>query len=894
MLNKIILLNSANYANGQVIFDRDSIQIIGGNNVGKTSFISSLLYLYIVDRNKMTFEKKHSAKEALLHYFPVLGKSYIIFEGFDDSHGYFFLLLVRTNNDLEYYLSKQQFDDIFMFKDGKLMDFENVQKNPNLGLIKLRTTRDILTVVFQNNMRDFGFIKLSKSAQGSIGFRDLMNFMFNLPGVNDEVLKKGILLSLGYKDNAKLCANFGKTDGGEKIFEFRKLHKEIENTKIASDNYANLKALKSDKDDKSLYTHILAKQTLSYYTNFGNILKEERKQLSTIISDLEEAKKANIFDISLVEEKITTLSEKKGQINTDLLNVNNVIQKVESYSPIEWIKAELKRLQSERDDLAQTIKAINRPNVSFESLNADIIKIESELKDKKILLSRLLSGETFINRLASEEIRPLLEAVFSDAVIALPAEAVKHPISNIDASRFNFGGGEVDLSSIKTRPLIDRLQIEAEIAELEIRLVERNKEALVLSNLKEEEKRLVDLDNAIHKCFVEINGWESLDEQKVKKIAFEEDSKKNEIEIQTENKNKKFLADKNELLNTELGEQSKKMVEVDSNLFSIYEKGGVLQIINETIKMLPPLDEKILVSLKNEGVTVKGNREDDLEAVKLNFAKWDKASTIFDDKLAQTKELFKTQDGGRINDPDEFIKWLENKIYGLDTKIEKSEEILKSISLIFSTEAKTLMGVYGETRSFVINSFNTVLAGYKISNLGKVQLRFKEREGIVKEMDAIAKMHKEDLLALIHENDDEYSDTASIIKKYLSNAANIFLEDLFDLELDYYDYESKVIKKDQSNGTMKMVRTIVLLIMLRKMVMVENIIPFLFDEVNDLDATNLKEFIDFCREYKLIPLFAGTSTPAYHPSKIYSPQTHNGKLFMTEKHVTYWKRHEQN
>lgn len=55
MLSKIILLNCANYQKAVISLDRESIQIVGRNNIGKTTLIGVLNFLYIPNPRDWNF-----------------------------------------------------------------------------------------------------------------------------------------------------------------------------------------------------------------------------------------------------------------------------------------------------------------------------------------------------------------------------------------------------------------------------------------------------------------------------------------------------------------------------------------------------------------------------------------------------------------------------------------------------------------------------------------------------------------------------------------------------------------------------------------------------------------------------------------------------------------------
>ena len=93
MLTKIIQLNSSLCSKAIISLDRDSIQLVGSNTIGKTSLINSLNLLFIIDGNKMQFGGEHDFQQSIHHYFPTINHSYMIFEVM--KNGYYCVLMKR-------------------------------------------------------------------------------------------------------------------------------------------------------------------------------------------------------------------------------------------------------------------------------------------------------------------------------------------------------------------------------------------------------------------------------------------------------------------------------------------------------------------------------------------------------------------------------------------------------------------------------------------------------------------------------------------------------------------------------------------------------------------------------------------------------------------------------
>ena len=120
MLNKIIIINSALYAKAVIDFnDVTSIQLVGLNNIGKSSLVNVLNFLYIISKKQMRFEGNRNVNESIEHYFPTLEQSYIIFE-VKQTAGYHCIVVKRnSDNDIAYYIIPHAYDENLFSREQK-------------------------------------------------------------------------------------------------------------------------------------------------------------------------------------------------------------------------------------------------------------------------------------------------------------------------------------------------------------------------------------------------------------------------------------------------------------------------------------------------------------------------------------------------------------------------------------------------------------------------------------------------------------------------------------------------------------------------------------------------------------------------------------------------------
>ena len=87
MLKRLIILNSDIYSKADIELDNcNSLQIVGPNNIGKSTLIYALNFLFIIDGREMTFSgNRIGDKTTFNHYFPSINSSFIIFEIFKNT-----------------------------------------------------------------------------------------------------------------------------------------------------------------------------------------------------------------------------------------------------------------------------------------------------------------------------------------------------------------------------------------------------------------------------------------------------------------------------------------------------------------------------------------------------------------------------------------------------------------------------------------------------------------------------------------------------------------------------------------------------------------------------------------------------------------------------------------
>jgi energy-coupling factor transporter ATP-binding protein EcfA2 len=203
MLTSLTILNSKVYGKAEIrLNDCDSLQLVGPNNIGKSTLIYALNFLFIIDGNKMTFSgQRRGDKETLHHYFPNPNQSYIVFEIFKKSY---YCIIVKRNgdSDLEYYQFNSEYKEhYFVNEDKRLLKFDEVQEalaKDGLTLSQFKDKREVFNTVYQRGKRNQGVVWLDdnvKSEGLSNNFSRIYRYLINTKLITNKNLKEALIVA---------------------------------------------------------------------------------------------------------------------------------------------------------------------------------------------------------------------------------------------------------------------------------------------------------------------------------------------------------------------------------------------------------------------------------------------------------------------------------------------------------------------------------------------------------------------------------------------------------------------------------------------------------------------------------------------------------------------------
>jgi hypothetical protein len=342
MLNRIIILNSTTYGKAIVrLNDADSIQLVGPNNVGKSTLVFALNFLFIIDGKRMSFvDNKPGDKDTIHHYFPSANNSYILFEIFKQR--YYCILLKRNNEgEVEYYRIDHEFREDLFIKNidnqQAVVKFDDLYSKLLISGITIepfKEKRDVFNFVYQRGRRNNGVVWLENNVISdglSNNFSKVYRYLINSKLINNKTLKESLIIA----DNRdKEGLNFSQKSRKD-INDLLRINEEI-------------KVISSIQNDFLAFREVT------------NVYKAKTNYLSELIYSFNQ-----LYSPALIDQE-TKWFEKKNELEDVQNELNERLnpQKTKLDREIGGKETELSQIQKRQKEAEARIKEIS----SFEGL----------------------------------------------------------------------------------------------------------------------------------------------------------------------------------------------------------------------------------------------------------------------------------------------------------------------------------------------------------------------------------------------------------------------------------------------------------------------------------------------------------------------------------------------
>lgn len=865
MLNRIVIINSELYAKASIhIGDNASIQITAENNVGKSSFLNTLNFLYITDKDQMRFEDNRKLSDSMKHYFDGTSlHSFIVFEIF--KNGYYCILVKATpENTIEYYKINGEYKENFFIQtsaDGfKAKKWENILQeltndNPTDPPTLLKS-EELYNLVYNSdkNKNPVVWIKREVKRKGralSNSFTDIYKHLIKTSEINEKSFKNALLIADNKQDT---LLNVFTSSSFDKINEFEKKKTHLDNLRAVTLDFEKLKllndtfiaeekvlgklkntffkkfdAVEKDLSDKTSTDSLLSISIRTLETKIDVTLKKERDDLiaekTTFSNQIEAAIKANIE----IDKQLKEVEDYEPQ--NDHLMFQGLITKVETEDKqrIE-LEAQLTQLERSKFTFAEVEKAIK-------TLDGEIQSEENSIKEFDNLLYQNISTDPEIIRKAY--------SLLSSKVAKLDKSKIKKEISKADFP-FTFFDGKIDASEIEIQklPTIKELQDDVEtkkkeLAEKKIQLdaiknqntlqgtIENLKKSISATNIligKVQNKPLLVKTKTDNEILINETLKKSVSDTQIKIDAKDEEIKKQREALDLKKKEKKQYED-------DLSKY-KKQYQLLQERQDIYE---IEEVLDEPFEKLYEKFSKTYNAFA--GVDGTRERRKDLKD-SINF------------KLKKD-----------IQDIKQFIREVEEEISNIPQMDKVISNLLDTLSYEIGSPTFSFLTAFNDFKTFVYKSYNSKLAEYPVSNIQSVKVKIIEAEELIKDLDRISKLKFSNGLDF----DNTYAESKKALERQLTESKGkpIEIYDLFTIKVEITkatgeSEEIDLSKQVQSRGTNIVLKLYLFLNILKDLVQSanENKVVIYVDELDAIGQKNVKHLIQFCKDNNFIPIFA--------------------------------------
>jgi len=846
MLKRIVILNSNTYGKAVVrLDDCDSIQLVGPNNVGKSTLIFTLNFLFIIDGKKMTFvDNKTGDKDTIHHYFPSPVNSYIIFEIFKQR---FYSILIKRNNDgeLEYYKFDHEYRDEFFIKTEnnqqiilKFEDFRTQLIEAGVTLQPFKDKREVFSFVYQRGKRNNGVVWLEDNVMSdglSNNFSKIYRYLINSKLITNKSLKESLIIA---NNKDKEILNFSQKSKKD-INDLLRVNDEIKTISSIQKEFFEFREVVNQYKAK---TKILAELIFSFNLRYAPTLIEletqffqKKKELETTQFELNEElipKKQKLDrEIGGKEVELKQILEKQSQLQKQINEIN-------SFEGLQFLTQQLLNLDGMRKQIESSITRIEKYTVK---------QLEQKISELKNLIQKFESrikgySDQLIHKITTnQKEKEILNSILSTDFSSLSSELIKTKISKI-TSLMNFFDGEIKLpETLKGSPI-------PSIEELSEKLTNYKKE-------QEDFEKLLPI---------------AIDFEKTQKELQEINSKLTDIKlkiskIESKPDIEKLLAKQKQLF-IDVSEQKEQS---ERNLKKLTEeitrKSASIPIITETKDRL---DKRIEELRKWKEETEKINLEPiAFESAETLNQVFNKLSLIKNDRdqlkinKDRTFDNLKNKVKSTLADEEEFVRFVEDEIACLSDKQKSVETILQAISTQFANPAHILVKRYGEFKEFVVNQFNSKLSKTRISDIESLKIILNDNTKILSDLKKISAI---DEFTTQMDFDFDKTENLKVLNSYLDSGKKIEFDELFDIELhltkDGKEKKVDLVDQVESTGTDIMIRLVIIMSIINRLAIndKDNKITIAIDEIARVDGKNRIELFKFCKEHNFIPVCTST------------------------------------
>ena len=880
---RLILIHAGIYDYGEVEMVRP-LHLIGPNNVGKTSLITTLQFLYIDDQRHMHFARDMA--QTRRYYFPDIN-SYILFEcmtptGFQvfGVHG----LGPLKQYDIQRFAFQGRFDRAdFMDQQRRIRDVDEIKarlSSRDYVTLEPRHLRAALTGIGESKDVHLGLLPLRHRGHYN-RFRAVFRNLLRLAHLRQEELKQ-FLIEIHSGEFQQKSIDLGRDYSGQ-YEKVRRGTIELRDLQAIEPEARRMVELAGHRNGLRHDLPGLWDRLMEVYAAEDAKQTDEIAGLDELYSKLVNDKDEAEVERGRVQGEIGSIAEQRGALGQRLSELKAQEKAFLDFIP-DFEQQRLNRLQDQIDEIGVNLK---RADVETpERLKSRINRYETELKDKQALLERVAhTAAAWLTDHMDQNRFEDLFSLFNPALLGMPMgedgirimdkELIEKQISSIlnriTDKTYSDPSIRILLSAMPKQDLTTYTEPER----IKERIDELNHE------LKRDRENLEAAENA-EQLRLKLTHIRKQREGYERRFWQYEQYQENLSSSEEWKAGYEELLQQEETLSVQLVELDRQRDLTSEQLRQVSQDIGTLKKAGdrcrERIRSLPRPDpdwpEKTVPDLP-----------DVLDQLIQRYEEAYKDQERCSRELSSGLFSITSRTYGRFDrdTESETLEALEEELDALKEKEQAVRELWTGLAAGLGNAFKALNRDLDTLKSRV-DELNRNLSRISVSNLARLRLIVKEHPEWVNRIRTIAMDEEMPLFSDRTAVDAALEHLGELLGRY----PEVRLIDMFDLnfEVSTPNGTSRTyphLESIESNGTTITIKVLINLMLLRGLMSnKETSIPFYLDEASSLDHENLLGIVQKARELGFVPVLASPDAMDA-ADNLYFLREHKGRVVLEPK-----------
>ncbi len=890
---RLVLIHAGIYDYGEVEMS-SPLHLIGPNNVGKTSLIATLQFLYIDDQRHMHFSRNMA--DTRRYYFPDIN-SYVLFEcltptGFQvfGVHG----LGPLKQYDIQRFSYQGRFDRAdFLDDQRRIRDADDIRASlstKTYTLLEPRHLRAALTGMGDTRDVHLGLLPLRHRGHYT-RFRAVFRNLLRLAHLRQEELKE-FLIEIHAGEFQQRSIDLERDYSGQYEKVRRGAH-ELRDLQVIEPEARRLLVLAGRRDQLRRELPGLWDHMMKVYAVEDTQKADDLAAMETLNSKLQEDRDEAEAERIQVQEHRSAVAEKRGALGQRLADLKAQEKAFEGFLT-DFENQRLSRLQDQIDDIGSRLKRAHWE--PLERLNARIQRNQQQLHDKQALLDRL--AHTLAARLGNVIDRSRFDELFgilNPALLGAPAgkegieilderlleERLRIILENIADGIYSDQAVRIPMSVLPVKDLgvyMEPDQIQERISELSRELERDRADLEAAQNTEQLRSKQTALQKEREQCTRRLLQYEQYQENLARS---EEWKTRHEELVQQETQLTERLGE----LDKQRDQCSEQLQQVDRDMESLKKfRNRRRESIHRLTRPDPDWPAEEVQDLPGELDQLIPRYED-------GFREQDTGSRELSNGLSNIK----ARTYGRFDRETEAetLAALSEELDAIQEKETAVRELWTGLAAGLGNAFKALNRDLDTLKSRV-DELNRSLSGVSVSNLARLRLLVKEHPEWVSRIRTVA----------MDEDMPLFSDRAVVegalehLGELLGRYPRVRLMDLFDLNFEVSTPDGIVrkyphLESIESNGTTITIKVLINLMLLRGLLgSKETSIPFYLDEASSLDHENLMGIVKKSQDLGFVPVLASPDAMDA-ADNLYFLREHKGRVVL-EPQTSLLRIHRDN